>query len=223
MGLLHQHADSQFFALERRTRSSYETKRAAQGNSIYLGLGLAAPDEGDRWIRSIISIVAFALGSFFFARYHRFFGGRKRWVMASSFLIQSCFVAAAALVVTVGPELDVSDSFTFWVGIPIALIAFQSGGQAVISRVLEMGSLSSVVVTAVLCDLFSDQHLFAARNVDRNRRLAAPLLLILGAYGGGMWARSSIGILGSLWTVVVLKGMLAVVWMLWSAEKEEEA
>jgi hypothetical protein len=100
-------------------------------------------------------------------------------------------------------------------------VAFQSSGQAVTSRVLQYGGLTSVVLTSNYCDLFSDPGLFALVNVERNRRTAAPILLLLGAVCGGLWARSDIGMKGVLWTAVVTKGAIVVAWEVWKGDVEE--
>ncbi len=107
---------------------------------------------------------------------------------------------------------------------PIALVAFQSCGQAVASRALRYNSLTGVVLTSIYCDLFSDAALFAAPrgNVERNRRAAAPVLLLLGAVLGGLCARSYVGIAGALWIAVVLKSLIVAAWLLWPAEPRDE-
>lgn len=192
------------------------------GNTVYLGLGLVAPNDSIRWIRSGISIGCFCLGSMFFSHYHRYFGGRKRWVMVSSYGIQLVCMIAAALMVSLGPKTGSSGSVSVWIGLPLALIAFQSGGQAYTSRVLQYGGLTSVVLTSIYCDLFSDQKLFSGltENVERNRRTAAPILLLIGAMIGGVWAHSSVGLAGSLWSAVGLKFLVVMAWLFWRAEKE---
>lgn len=191
---------------------------------MYVGLGIVAPTESNRWIRSGTSIIAFCLGSAFFARYHRYFGGRKRWVIISSYVIQLLLIIIAALMVTLGPETGTSGPVTVWIAMPIALIAFQSGGQAVVSRVLQFGALTSVVLTSIYCDLFSDANLFAGitQNAERNRRMAAPLLLLVGAMIGGVWAHSEIGLAGALWTAVVLKFLIIVTWCFWTEEPNDD-
>ncbi|EMD00065.1 hypothetical protein BAUCODRAFT_63832 [Baudoinia panamericana UAMH 10762] len=192
------------------------------GNTVYLGLGLAAPYASTRWIRAGISVSCFCLGSAFFARYHRYFGQRKRWVMVSAYTLQLLMILAAALMATLGPQTGPSGGVTVWVAVPIALIAFQSAGQAVTSRVLSYGGLTSVVLTSIYCDLFSDQKLFSAftENVERNRRAAAPLMVLVGALAGGLWAHSEWGMAGALWTGVVLKAMVTVGWLLWKADPD---
>jgi hypothetical protein len=106
--------------------------------------------------------------------------------------------------------------------VPIALIAFQSCGQAVMSRAVKYNALTSVVLTSIYCDLFSDAELFAIRNPERNRRTAAPLLLLLGAFGGGSIVRSSFGVAGALWTAAVLKAVVVAVWLVWPEEPAPE-
>ena len=196
----------------------------ATGNTVYVGLGVVAPYESNRWIRSGVSILSFCLGSAFFARYHRYLGGRKRWVLVSSYLLQLLLIIIAALMVTLGPETGTSGPVTVWIALPIALIAFQSGGQAVVSRVLQFGALTSVVLTSIYCDLFSDANLFAgvSQNVERNRRAAAPVLLLCGAVIGGLWAHSEIGLAGALWTALALNSLVILAWCFWSEEPNDE-
>lgn len=179
-----------------------------------------APNENDRWIRSGISIAFFCLGSLFFSLYHRKLSPRKRWVLVSSHIIQLLLIISAACMVTFGPPTSKETPFNFFIGAPIALIAFQAAGQAVTSRVLQFNGLTSVVLTSIYCDLFSDPSLLAGfqANPERNRRGAAPLLLLFGAILGGLWAHSSIGLAGALWTAVVLKALVVGAWMLWAAD-----
>lgn len=195
------------------------------GNTVYLGLGLAAPHDSTRWIRSGISIAFFCLGSMFFSSYHRGLGSRKRWVMVSSYFLQTVCMLGAALMVTFGPDpgKGAGSEVTVWIAVPLALIAFQAGGQAYTSRVLQYSGLTSVVLTSIYCDLFSDQRLFTSGlsdNPERNRRAAAPVLVLIGAVVGGIWAHSEIGLAGALWTALVLKVGVTVTWAIWKAEKE---
>jgi hypothetical protein len=125
------------------------------------------------------------------------------------------------MIVTYGGESS-TGAVQWTILVPIAAVAFQSSGQAVTSRVLQYGGLTSVVLTSNYCDLFSDPKLFSGPNVERNRRLAAPILLLLGAIIGGLWAHSSVGMRGALWTAVGLKAMTVVAWLLWKADPEED-
>ncbi|GAB7361302.1 hypothetical protein MBLNU230_g1359t2 [Neophaeotheca triangularis] len=171
------------------------------GNTVYVGLGIVDPGASTRWIRSGVSIGCFCLGSLFFSAYHRTLSPRKRWVIVSSYTLQNLMILAAALMTTFGPHSGKQDHVDAWVLIPIGAMAFQSAGQAVMSRVLQYGGLTSVVLTSNYCDLFGDPKLLAgfAKNPERNRRIAAPLLLVFGAILGGLWSHSSWGIAGALW------------------------
>ena len=193
------------------------------GNTVYLGLGLIAPSENDRWLRAAISIACFCLGSLCFSSFHRHFSPCKRWVLVGSFFVQMSLVLVAALMATLGPEMDKSAPLDGWVGVSIALIAFQSAGQAVASRALQYSGLTSVVLTSNYCDLFSDPRLFKlglADNPERNRRTAAPILLLGGAMVGGVLAHSSVGLMGALWTAVGLKAVVVAAWFVWAPERQ---
>ncbi|KAL2175494.1 uncharacterized protein P884DRAFT_293623 [Thermothelomyces heterothallicus CBS 202.75] len=211
------------------------------GNTVYVGLGLASPSSSTRWIKSGTSLVAFCAGSFLFSRFHRRFSPKRRWVLTASFAAQAALTAAAAGLVTapaaapVGKNDDDSqgDSVSVVVGggggvswrvlVPIALVALQSCGQAVASRALRYNALTSVVLTSIYCDLFSDTDLFAVRNPARNQRTAAPLLLLLGAFLGGKLAAGPWGVAGALWTASALKAALMFVWLIWPADGSVEA
>jgi len=143
--------------------------------------------------------------------------------MITSSTLQLIMIVAAALMVTLGPETGTTSPIDVWIALPIALIAFQSGGQAVSSRVLQYGALTSVVLTSIYCDLFSDQKLFTAplsENVERNRRAAAPVMVIVGAFFGGLLAHSEWGLAGAVWAAAILKCFVIIAWCLWRAERE---
>ena len=221
------------------------------GNTVYIGLGLAAPSASKRWIKSLTSVVFFCFGSFCFSRFHRKFHPRRRWVLAASFGIQGIFVCFSALIVSFldspvhpqlvspsaapsltalgssgstptspSPALPV-DELRWQVLAPIAIIAFQSSAQAQVSRAVGFESLTSVVLTSIYCDLFGDVNLFASlrENTERNHRIAAPLLLCLGAIVGGWWAETEGGegggVAGALWTAAALKVAMLLAWLLW--------
>ncbi|GKT41166.1 uncharacterized protein ColSpa_01347 [Colletotrichum spaethianum] len=187
------------------------------GNTVYIGLGLAAPTESTRWIKSATSLGSFCLGSFLFSRFHRLFSPKRRWVLCASFIAQTLLCIAAALILTFGPKAG-KDEISWNVLVPIALIAFQSCGQAVTSRALKYNALTSVVLTSIYCDLFSDAELFVAHNAERNRRVGAPVLLLAGAILGGTFAHTSLGIAGALWTASFLKFLVVLSWFFWPGE-----
>ena len=185
------------------------------GNTVYIGLGIAAPSASTRWIKSLASVVAFCVGSFCFSRFHRIFSPSRRWVLCASFTVQALLVVAAAAILRAAPS-D-AEALDWTVLVPIALIAFQSCGQAVVSRALKYNALTSVVLTSIYCDLFSDAELFVAHNYERNRRMSAPLLLLFGAALGGWLTQSAVGAAGALWIAAGIKLCVAVTWFFWPA------
>lgn len=188
------------------------------GNTVYIGLGLAAPNESKRWVKSGVSLISFCVGSVFFSRFHQRFSPCRRWVLCASFLIQMAFVMAAAGMLTLVPSADdAKESINWKVLLPMALVAFQSCGQAITSRALKFNSLTSVVLTSIYCDLFSDTQMFAFHNTDRNQRVGAPVLLLIGAIMGGLLFRSALGMAGVLWIAAGLKLLVAITWFLWPA------
>lgn len=135
--------------------------------------------------------------------------------------MQTVLIVIAASILTFGPQSSNPKEQVGWPElVPIALIAFQSCGQAVTSRALKYNALTSVVLTSIYCDLFSDAKLLAADNAERNRRVGAPLLLLIGAVLGGFLAHSSVGSAGALWVAAALKLFAVVAWFLWPAETE---
>lgn len=139
--------------------------------------------------------------------------------MFASFATQMLFIVAAVAVVDMYPSSS-QDDVTWNVLMPVAAIAFQSSGQAVVSRALECNGFTSVVLTSIYCDLFSDTDLFAMKNADRNRRVAPPVLLLIGGAACGLYfARSEVGITGALWTAASLKFFIAVSWLLWPGSR----
>ncbi|KAJ5818988.1 hypothetical protein N7474_004579 [Penicillium riverlandense] len=192
------------------------------GNTVYFGLGLVGTED-DRWIKSGVSIAGFCLGSLCFAAFHRHFAPRSRWVLCASFVAQLACVSIAAVIVTVyRPARDTPLSWL--VLVPIALVAFQSSGQAVTSRVLKYNGLTSVVLTSVYCDLFSHPDLLSPKvfsNAEQMRRAAAVVCLLLGVVLGGLWAHSSVGMMGALWTAAVLKGLAIIGWLVWKEDKSD--
>jgi hypothetical protein len=189
------------------------------GNSIYVGLGLADPSSGTRWIKSLLSIACFCLGSAAFAWFHRFFSPRRRWVLVTSYALQTLLIVAAAIIVMFDKADKGGGNALRWqVMMPLAMMAFGSSGQAVTSRALQYNSLTSVVLTSIYCDLFSDPNLLSWNgNPTRNQRAAAPVALLSGSILGGVWSHSSIGLAGALWTAAVFKGCIVLAWIAWKS------
>lgn len=213
------------------------------GNTIFIGLGVnGQPDSAPRysWSKSLLAVLCFALGALFFSSFHRYFGAQKRWVLVCSFTIQALLVFIVALIATTRtienyPPLVVTAkdaeflTFTLPSGFPasdfgpVALLAFQSAGQIVASRVLKYNAMPTVVLTSLYCDLMSDAQLFTAplgENPDRNRRVLGALLLLAGAISGAYLTKSDAGFMGGLWIGFGLKVVMALAWLLWREKKE---
>jgi hypothetical protein len=220
------------------------------GNTIFLALGansLPVDTPSLAWLKSLTAILCFLLGAALISFFHRTFGERKRWVLASSFFFQMLVTALAAVLVHSGsssespvrpgePSAPASASMILGgiprdIGFPsmdlmaIGLLSFQAAGKVVASRVLGFNALPSVVLTTLYNDLASDPALFTAGlmgNVQRNRRGGGLLFYIFGALLGGVFARSSLGFAGALWFTAGVKVLIVVAWLLWRAEEEKE-
>lgn len=135
------------------------------------------------------------------------------------------FIAAALVEERVVPspkgyeELDPSN-VRFIELLPIGLLAFQSGGQIVTSRLLGLNEIPTTVLTSLYCDLVSDPHLLAKSNVKRNRRIASVVTLLLGGIIGGWCSRKPVGLSAALWLAGAVKVTIAVGFALWKAKFE---
>ncbi|GIK06611.1 hypothetical protein Aspvir_002261 [Aspergillus viridinutans] len=191
------------------------------GNTVYLGLGLIGVDETTRWIKAGVSIFSFCFGSFCFAAFHRRFPSRQRWVLCASFAVQMLCIAVAATIVTI--HFPSRHSELSWKAlVPQVLVAFQSSGQAVTSRILQFNGLTSVVLTSVYCDFFSSPRFPSLSAVEERRRLGAIVCLVLGTVLGGLWAKSPVGLMGALWTAVLCKGLIAGAWLGWKGQQSDD-
>lgn len=205
---------------------------------------------GDKWIRAGISVGSFCLGSWGFARFHWFFAekGKKkkdgipktRWLILCSIFFQMGLLGIAGVVI---PSTSSSSSTTttniqgtqqqqqnlpldlnFPVTLALTLISLQSSGQAYLSRIFGYNSLTSVVLTSIYLDLFSDPHLFSHHHGERYRRIAAVVCLLAGAMLGGCMVNFGLwgGLKGALWVAVGLKGVVGLGCWFWRGEVVEE-
>jgi hypothetical protein len=177
--------------------------------------------------------MSFCLGVLFFSRYHQYLGPLKRWVVFSSFLIQTIFMIVTASLVSTGvvpktnrnAEAKVGrGSFDFLELCPIVLLAFQSAGQIVASRVLKYNSMPTLVLTSLYCNLMSDPNLLTAglfEDPDRNRGAIGVVMLFVGATIGGALMKTSAGYSGALWLATGVKGFLVLAWLVWRPKKPQ--
>jgi uncharacterized membrane protein YoaK (UPF0700 family) len=204
------------------------------GNTIFLALG-ASSQPNTRpygWLKSLTSILAFAIGCAFFARLMRAFGhkGRTKAAFSISFIIQTLlfFVAAALATAKVVPvpqglitPADLGGGNVYFIElVPLGLLAFQAGGQIVASRVLGHGEIPTTVLTSVYCDFASDAAVLKKLNGNRDRRAAGITCLLLGGIVGGWLSRSEAGLGAVLWLGGGLKLGISVAWLIWQVEKE---
>lgn len=181
-----------------------------------------------------MSIVAFWAGCFVFGQTRRI-GNKRKGTLGLSFAAQSILILASAALsqssaapafamtllgseakqaVLRSHETDASSLA------PLALMAFQFGGQIVTSRVLGFNEVPTNVLTSLYCDLLSDPLLFAppAGNVKRNRRVVAILLMLAGGIAGGWLQKSRAGMSAALWIAGAVKLVIAVAWVMWKGK-----
>ncbi|KAF4955595.1 hypothetical protein FGADI_4430 [Fusarium gaditjirri] len=215
------------------------------GNTIFVGLGVSHQPEnlpGKAWSRCFLAIICFAFGALFFSSFHRFFGPQKRWVLIASFLIQALLTGLVAILATTGAVNNhphgretvhqdgwiierVQDSFPATDYAAIIILAFQSAGQIVASRVLKYNAMPTIVLTSLYCDMMSDAKLFTAPindNADRNRRATGAVLLFAGAVSGGFLSKSWVGFAGALWIAAFLKLCITFAWVLWKPKSSNK-
>lgn len=172
---------------------------------------------------------------------------KTRWLILCSIFFQMGLLGIAGVVV---PSTSTSSSTTphkniqgthhqqkqlpldlnFPVILALILISLQSSGQAYLSRIFGYNSLTSVVLTSIYLDLFSDPHLFSHHregNGERYRRVAAVVCLLAGAMLGGCMVNFGLwgGLKGALWVAVGLKGVVGLGCWFWRGEvvvEEEE-
>ncbi|KAK1757974.1 hypothetical protein QBC47DRAFT_131728 [Echria macrotheca] len=210
------------------------------GNTIFLALGAASlpPNMTLLWLRALVSISAFWAGCFVFAR-ARDLRPQSKATLAISFLLQAIFILVTAALAQahvvpafaqarLSPTLDHEQEIVRaaleedpLALLPLALLAFQFGGQIVASRVLGFNEVPTNVLTSLYCDLLSDPLLFArlGKNHKRNRRVIAAVLLVVGGIVGGWLQRTSAGMSAALWIAGGIKMVIAAAWLMWSSRE----
>ncbi|KAL2851459.1 hypothetical protein BJY01DRAFT_116554 [Aspergillus pseudoustus] len=199
------------------------------GNTIFLGLGASSQPSGKPWgwLKSLLSITFFFIGSVLFSLYGRHVGPRRRSTLFTSFLFQAALVIIAVALIEADliPHTE-AESHTLTGGrlflelIPIALLAFQSAGSITSARALGYNEIPTVVLTSVYFDVASDPKVVRdiTGNVKRNRRVGGVVMLLLGAIVGGWLSKSSGGMESALWLSAGLKALIGVGWLGWAAE-----
>ncbi|KAK8060514.1 hypothetical protein PG996_010444 [Apiospora saccharicola] len=165
------------------------------GNTIFIALGTSGQNNKPYgWARSLCSLGCFAFGCVSFSRLHKLIGGhRLRRTLLFSFSLQTVCVVTAASIIQSGfidgtyPSRGDPGHVNFTELAAVALLSFQAAGQIVNSRGLGVAEVPTVVITTLLCDLVSDEQIFAGlrQNGKRNRRAVAFVLTLSGAICGG--------------------------------------
>ena len=200
------------------------------GNTVFLGLGGSTSHSTSKpygWAKSFVSIVCFSLGCAFFSHAMYWLGNQRR-SLVFSFALQSMVVFIAAAVVqggVVNGSLNViTDDVDWWTVLPIALLSFQSSGQMVGSRALQLSEIPTVVLTSVIHDITTDRGLLAPvrSNVKRNRRVIGFFTLLVGAVAGGFIAEGTKRMQIPLWIAGAIKMGVTIAWLIWPQRKVEK-
>ena len=141
----------------------------------------------------------------------------------TSFLIQAVFILVSVITIQVGAvngnlKAAARTGVVPWNELlPIALLSFQSAGQIVTSRAMNINEVPTVVITSLLCDLFSDPKLLAAlrANIKRNRRVAGFVLVLVGAIVSSLISKATGRVEPVLWVAAGLKFLMFLAWSLW--------
>ena len=209
------------------------------GNTVFLALGAAGlpANNPHLWLRAIVSIGCFWAGCLIFSRVFSF-RPKHKLTLTMSFALQAiCILISAALAQSqTVPSFGLSNLSTTLDETqkaardvleddakslaPLALLAFQFGGQIVASRVLGFNEVPTTVLTSLYCDMLSDPLLMAGvhDNPKRNRRAIAMVLLLGGAIVGGWVQRTSAGMAAVLWIAGGIKAVLALAWLIWKSK-----
>lgn len=187
----------------------------SKGNTIFLALGVAGlPKNGVHlhWLRSLLSIGTFMLGSLISAAVTRPFGSTRRLSLCINFFLQGLSILVAAMLVTTDaiPENN-ADSDRVLIGIPF--LAWQFGAQVAASRALGYGEIPTTVLTSVYNDLASDPRLWTWQNAKRNRRAGAAIMVLVGGICGGWLSRLHNGFGIVLWIGGLIKMLLGIAWL----------
>ncbi|KAI4246704.1 MAG: hypothetical protein L6R42_009821 [Xanthoria sp. 1 TBL-2021] len=196
------------------------------GNTIFLGLGGATPEDTSKpygWAKSLVSIACFCLGCLAFSHATHYFGKLRRITLVSSFLVQTIIILIAAMVVEIdvveGRLKIITDDIDWYTVVPIALLSFQSAGQIVGSRAVNLSELPTVVLTSMLHDIFTDRKLVAKENLKRNRRVLAFFAILIGAICGGFIGEGTERMQVPLWIAGGIKFVVTLAWVFWPEKK----
>ncbi|OJD16381.1 hypothetical protein AJ78_03445 [Emergomyces pasteurianus Ep9510] len=194
------------------------------GNTVFLGLG--ASDTLDQttyhWLKALISILSFLVGSAVYSK-TQYFSPQSRRTLLANFGSQTVIVSVAASLLQSGVIEDsgvVTDNHVFLKLIPLSLVAFQCAGQMAASRLLAFPEIPTTVLTSLYYDLVSDPGMLQpfGRNKRRNRRITSIIGVIGGSVIGGWLSKSTGRISPALWIVAASKFAISAIWLFWKQD-----
>ncbi|KAK2791787.1 hypothetical protein FQN52_004470 [Onygenales sp. PD_12] len=193
------------------------------GNVVFLALGVSGQPAYPSflWAKCLIGISSFIIGVLFFIYGSRFLQPLRRSTLVISFTIQTLAILTASVLVQTGvvdsKHDNPSDAIDWMQVLPIALLAFQAGGQIVASRVLRMDEIPTLVLTTALCDLLVDLKGGWHDNPARNRRIGTCVALFIGAMVSGGLSKAA-GLSSSLWLATGVKVVITLCWVGWKGK-----
>lgn len=168
------------------------------GNTVLLAVGVAENTSGNVSVSNtiipskliVVSLSMFLLSSLISGQLGNRFGPWKRWWILLNNFFQVLLVFTASIVQAIhlgwgfvprNPLLDYSAEAM----IAVALLAFSSGSQVALVRLLHRSEITTANATSCYVDLLIDKRLLQLKNRSRNRRLFFLAFFWLGSFAGG--------------------------------------
>lgn len=184
------------------------------GNVLFIGLGLVGT-QGIPVVNNLVALLTFMLGAVVASRVtRRHVGGAKLPKSSLSLLVvgTALVLVLSAVWLVVGP-----------IGTPVmivitGLLAMLLGGQAAAVKHVGMRDLSTVVVTMTMVNLSSDSRMAGGAGALWIRRLAAIVMMGLGALASAALTLQ----LGGAWALLMAGLVMGIgVGLLWRARRLE--
>ncbi|EPS35164.1 hypothetical protein H072_11414 [Dactylellina haptotyla CBS 200.50] len=198
------------------------------GNTVFLGLGASHQplNKPLGWLSSLLSIACFMVGVSTISFCSRKAGVTLRGTLVTSFLVQATLIVIAAALVegkvvpiaTANEQASGRTKYHHISLLPLAFLAFQAGGQIVVSRSFGHNHIPSIVLTSLYSDLVADPLFFHAVNVKRNERIASAILVLTGAITGG-WVMKLTSMAAVLWFAAAIKYAIMIGFIIWPGEQ----
>lgn len=150
------------------------------GNVVILGMALVGA-EGLPWVGPLIALVAFMIGAAIGGRVLR--SVASGWTVRTTVLFAVAGAVLAALTVALGVGGVPSGG---WELVPTGFLAAAMGLQAATARHLAVKDVTTVVVTSTITGFAADSRLAGGGGQPWLRRLAAIVLIAVGALVGAL-------------------------------------